>query len=170
MEKIKLAFFDFDGCLADTPHPDSGKHIWADHHQKIWPFQGWWGRIESMCLDAFKIKTHQPQHEAWRKLYDQGYKTFVLTSRLPKFEPIIQTILIDNEIDMDGILTMTNRTKGERIVEEVKRWKSKGFEVEHIQFFDDRMKEIVTVEAVKDELLALGATIEIHKIQSDALD
>jgi hypothetical protein len=171
MKKIKLAFFDFDGCLADTPNPDFGKNHWGEHHKTTWPYQGWWGRVESMCLDAFKIKTHEPQHQAWTKLYNEGYKTFILTSRQPKFAPIIQSILIDNEIDIDDIFTMShNLTKGERILKEVQGWIADGFQVEHVVFYDDRMKEIVSVQAVVNQLKEFGTTIEIIKVQSDAID
>lgn len=168
---INLAFFDFDGCLANTPMPNPGKQLWAEYHQKNYPYEGWWGRVESMDPDVFTIKTKPEVHTAWKKYYDLGYDTYVLTSRQPKFAPFIKSILIDNNVDMCDVMTMKGKiTKGERIVEMVKQYQKLGYIVKHVVFYDDRMKEILTVEAVKDDLHVLGVKIDIVKIQSDATD
>lgn len=168
---LNLAFFDMDGCFFDTPHPDPGKQLWAEFYQKDYPYQGWWGRIESMDSNVFTIKPRPHVLAMWEELYDKGYETRILTSRQPKFEPIIKTLLFDNNIDMEEVMTMKGSlTKGQRIVETVKDAIAQGFIVEEVQFFDDRMKEIVTVEAVKDDLHLLGVKVVITKIQSDAND
>jgi len=168
--KNKIVFFDFDGCLGDTPLPEYGKPIWSNYHGKEWPFQGWWGRVESMCPEAFDIKLIDEQHQKLITYKEEGYLVFILTSRLLRFENIISDILLKHNIEIDGILTKTNHTKGERILQTVKDFKSKGHDISHTVFYDDRQKEIVTVEAVKDDLLSLGTTIDIIKVQSDALD
>ena len=170
-QELNLAFFDMDGCLFDTPHPDPGKQLWAQFYQKDYPYQGWWGRVESMDANVFTIKPRPHVLDMWKCLYDSGFETRVLTSRQPKFEPIIQTLLIDNGIDMEEVLTAKGSlTKGERILQVVKDAIAQGFDVKEVQFFDDRMKEIVTVQAVMDDLHLLGVKTIITKIESDAND
>lgn len=168
---LNLAFFDMDGCLFDTPHPDQGKQKWAEHHQKDYPYQGWWGRVESMDPDVFTIKPREHVLDMWKCLHDSGFENRVLTSRQPKFQPIITSLLIDNNIDMEEVLTAKGSfTKGERILQVVEDAIYQGFLVKEVQFFDDRMKEIVTVEAVREQLESLGIKLIITKIQSDAND
>lgn len=171
MIELNLLYLDFDGCLANTPSPEPGKDIWSEYYNTPYPHLGWWGRIESMDPLVFDIKTHQDQHDAWMKYYKLGYKSFIHTSRQPKFEPIISEILNNNNIVVDGILTAKGKfTKGERILDEVYKYINNGFKINHIVFYDDRMKEIITVEAIREELKSLGITIDINKVQSDATD
>lgn len=170
-KEIKLSFFDFDGCMANTPLPDTGKDIWAKHHNKPYPHQGWWGRIESMCLDAFNIETHAHVHSEWKRLHDAGYISKIHTSRRPLFKDSIQKILDKNGVEVTDILTvMGNITKGERIVSEIEEWQKQGYKVTHVVFYDDRQKEIVTVEAVRPQIENLGIELTVVKVQSDAMD
>jgi hypothetical protein len=171
MKNIQLAFFDMDGCLMDTPHPEVGKKQWAEHYGKEYPAQGWWGRLESMDLDVFNIKPKNEVLNYYKELYSKNVICRILTSRLPKFEPLIKSLLIDNDIDMEEILTMKPPyTKGERIVHTVAKYTLQGYIVTDIYFFDDRNKEIVTVEAVRSQIEKLGIRLHITKIQSDAND
>jgi hypothetical protein len=152
-QELNLAFFDMDGCLFDTPHPENGKHIWSNYYRKPYPHIGWWGRLESMDLNVFTIKPRPHVYEMWKELYEKGFETRVLTSRMPKFESIIQTILCDNDINMEEVLTSKGSlTKGQRILQIVNDAIAQGFVVKEVQFFDDRMKEIVTVEALETVL------------------
>lgn len=168
---INLGYWDFDGCMCNTPLPETGKVIWSEFNNTPYPHIGWWGRIESMDPTIFTIKTKQEQYNSWKKYYDLGYITKILTSRQPKFTNIISDILKKNNVIMNDIFTAKgNITKGERILEDVKQYISQGYIVNNVVFYDDRMKEIVTVEAIVEDLHILGVTIEINKVQSDALD
>ena len=171
MKEINLAYFDFDGCLANTPHPGVGKPLWAEYHGTPYPHKGWWGKLESMDPNAFTIRTVPDMHKEWERLTDEGYITNVLTSRMPKFKELIQGILDNNGVTMKEIFTVKGQiTKGERMVAFVKEWTDKGYTVKNVVFFDDRMKEIVTAEAVQNEMKALGVNFKIVKVESDAND
>lgn len=170
-KEINLAYFDFDGTLVNSPLPEPGKQIWSEYYNKPYPHIGWWGRVESMDPDVFTIKTRPQIHEEWKKYYNLGYKTFILTSRQPKFEPFIKDILDNNNVIMDDIFTVKgNKTKGERILEQAKQYIEQGYIVKNIVFFDDRMKEIAAVSAIVEDLSVLGIKIEIVKVESDATD
>jgi FMN phosphatase YigB (HAD superfamily) len=167
MKKAKIALWDCDGCLVDTPLPERDKTSWEKHHDKPWPFQGWWGRMESMCADAFNITTFADRHEEFVKLDGEGFEQFILTSRLPRFTDRIKDILSANGLSVKKIFTKTNATKGERILELIAQYKAEGIEIEHIKFFDDRLKEIVTAEAVRPQIEAMGITFDVIQVEND---
>jgi len=167
MKKVKISLFDFDGCLVDTALPERDKTLWEKHHNKPWPFQGWWGRMESMCPDAFDTKTFADRHEEFVKLDDQGFEQYILTSRLPRFTDRIKDILSANGLSVKKIFTKTNATKGERILELIAEYKAEGIEIEHIKFFDDRLKEIVTAEAVRPQIEAMGIVFDVIQVENN---
>jgi phosphoserine phosphatase len=39
----RLAVFDFDGTLMNSPMPETGKQEWSEKMGKPFPFRGWWG-------------------------------------------------------------------------------------------------------------------------------
>lgn len=45
----ELHVFDFDGTLVNTPIPEDGMRQYYDETGEQWPFQGWWGRAESLA-------------------------------------------------------------------------------------------------------------------------
>lgn len=172
MEKqLKLAYWDFDGTLANTPLPNPGKDIWSAFYNIPYPYEGWWGRIESMDPNVFTIKTRPDVHNLYNELnIDFSVRNYILTSRQPKFEPLIKDILQNNGIKVEQIFTAKGSiTKGERILAHVKELLNDNI-VTDVYFFDDRNKEIVTVEAVRDDLHVLGIKLHIIKIESDAQD
>lgn len=167
-----LAYWDFDGTLANTPLPEPGKDLWSAYYNTPYPHAGWWGRLESMDLNVFDIKTKPEVH----KMYDElnvGHNVlnFILTSRQPKFTPVIAQILENNNIVVEDVFTqLGNKTKGERILHHVKQCITHKYNITDVYFYDDRNKEIVTVEAVRSELEELGVRLHITKIESDAQD
>ena len=44
----ELLVYDFDGTLADTPTPITGKEMYKRKTGREWPHNGWWGRKESL--------------------------------------------------------------------------------------------------------------------------
>lgn len=60
-----LYCFDFDGTLVHSPTPELGKPIWQDRTGDIWPYNGWWGKSESLDTNIF----HVPKHEWVHKRY-----------------------------------------------------------------------------------------------------
>lgn len=171
MKQIKLAYFDFDGCLAATPLAEEGKLQWSKHYNMEYPHIGWWGRHESMDPDVFNIKTHRHIHNEYTRLIADGFTSFILTSRQPKFKEHIQNILNNNNVVVDDIFLAKGKiTKGERVLAKVKEYISNGYIVTDVIFFDDRNKEIITAEDVKDEMLSMGINFKIIKVESDTID
>lgn len=48
MDFEELHVFDFDGTLVDTPTPVDGMASYRNATGNEWPYQGWWGRAESL--------------------------------------------------------------------------------------------------------------------------
>lgn len=163
---IKLMFWDFDGTLFDSPLPEIGKPLYKELYGQEYPHQGWWGRLESMD-PKFDIQPNKQVLDIFRS--HEGPMTFnyILTSRLPKFKPAIHDLLHKFNIDMRGIMTMSNLDKGQRILHTVKEYMSNNVSISEVYFFDDRDKEIVAVNAVKSELEQLGIKVYITKIESE---
>ena len=171
MNKIQICYWDMDGTFIDTPTPEIGKQLWSLYYNTPYLWEGWWGRLESMDLNVFTLKPRPETLKMYNELQGDNILHFIHTSRMPKFEPVIKQVLDMNNIHMDGIMTAKgSKNKGERIVESVQESIAKGYLISDVYFFDDRMKEIVTVEAVVDTLKEMGITTHITKLESDATD
>lgn len=172
MKEIVLNFYDFDGCFGMTPLQDEGKIAWSKHYGIPYPHIGWWGRIESMDPNVFDIKLRPELHEEYKlQAARSGSVSKILTSRQPKFKDTIISILLKNGVVMDDVLcVMGSFTKGQRIVMEVEKHMADGCVVKEINFWDDRNKEIITVEAVRGKLESMDIKLNVYKIQSDAND
>jgi len=169
--EIKLAFWDCDGSLVNTPLPEYGKDIWSKYHNKPYPHIGWWSKLESMCLDAFDIKTVPHVHAMFDTYESEGYINYIHTSRMLHFKGTIQQILDKNGIIVKDILTKKgNLDKGDRILEIVDQYIKDNKTIKHILFVDDRQKEVDVVENIRDILNSMDIGLTIFKIKSDALD
>lgn len=162
---MKLRFFDFDGCLFDSPMPETGKIEWGNFYNTTYPYVGWWGRLESMDLVAFNIL---PREEVYN-IYNTGVNAdtidFVLTSRLLRFHETIKELLHVNDINIvdENILTKNKYEKGERILQVVKKYIDSGSNITDVFFYDDRDREIDSANLFKDEIEMLG--VKFHIIQ-----
>ena len=43
-----LYCFDFDGTLVHSPTPHEGKPVWLKETGMVWPYNGWWGKSETL--------------------------------------------------------------------------------------------------------------------------
>lgn len=145
-----LCFYDFDGTLFDTPLPDEGKKIWYEKTGEIFKYQGWWGRPESLDSTIFDI---QPFPSVLNQLKIDQTKsdtyTVLLTSRMVKLQPQIETLLKQNGITFDDLsLKAGGEDKDVRIAKYLKKFP----QVHTINIYDDREKEILLFSKMKQEL------------------
>lgn len=164
---MKLYVFDFDGTLGNSPSPSlENKALYKERTGNDWPFQGWWGRIESMKDFEFGLIEDQAKVAIDKTKTDLVY---ILTSRLPKFKEIIQKVCIDNGLDIsiENILTKRNEEKGERLFQLAYKHLD---DIDEIIFYDDRQKEIDSALQWRSEIEKIGIKLTTIKIQSDALD
>lgn len=155
----KLAVFDFDATLMDTPMPDEGKIIWKEKTGEEYPHVGWWGRKESLDTTVFDINPFPSVENALKDAYnDPDTHTVILTSRLEKLRPEVEKILNQHNIDVDEILLKkTNQEKNERVEEILSRFDS----IDTVNLYDDREKEFNAYRKLKEKFS--DKTINIYK-------
>ena len=146
-----LSFYDFDGTLMDTPLPDSGKEVWKEKTGEEYPHVGWWGRAESLDPEVFDI---QPFPAILNQLRSDTAKsdtyTVMLTSRLEKLRPQVLRLLEIHGITFDdySLKLGSDGDKDDRI----KKYLQKFPDVDTINVYDDRDKEMRVFSRMKSEL------------------
>lgn len=168
-----LNFWDHDGTLIDSPLPIPGKEQWSQHHGCPYPHIGWWSKPESLDLDVFECKPKEIAYQAYLKhAKNSNSYNYILTSRIPELKPLIQAILLEYGINTieDILCAHGSLTKGERIIEILNVHEFNNDKISEINVWEDRNKEIVTIEKHRQYFEDKGITLNIYKIESDATD
>jgi len=150
----RLVIFDFDGTLIDSPEKESGKIEWEEKTGQPYPYDGWWGRKESLDTTVFDIKafpTIKKQFEQEKATPDT--EVVILTARMEKLRPFIEEILQNNKIVADDvILKRGGESKGDVIMNIVKY----NPDLKEIVVYDDFMKKdaakIAEYTKIQDDL------------------
>ena len=150
----RLAIFDFDGTLIDSPEKEEGMKIWQEKTGQPYPHVGWWGRKESLNTDVFNIKPFPhvlAQLEAEKATPDT--KVIILTSRMEKLRPEVENILNLNNIVVDDvILKKGNEGKGDVIL----KIENYNQDLKEIVVYDDFMErnaeKIAEYTKIKNQL------------------
>ena len=150
----RLAIFDFDGTLIDSPEKEVGKETWKEKTGQEYPHIGWWGRRESLDTDVFDIKPFPnvlAQLEKEKATPDTS--VVILTSRMEKLRPEIQNILNMHGIVVDDvILKRGGESKGDVIL----KIENYNPDLKEIVVYDDFMdrnaEKIAEYTKIKDQL------------------
>ena len=146
----RLAFYDMDGTLIDTPMPDTGRVRWKEVTGEEYPHLGWWGRAESLDTDVFDIKPfpavlNQLKTDTARP----DTRTVLLTNRIEKLRPQILNLLRSNGITLDDYnLKKGGGEKDERILNYLKKYPT----VEEVVVYDDRDKELEILKRLRNNV------------------
>ena len=152
--------FDFDGTLIDSTLPEEGKKQWAEHHGRAYPHLGWWGRSDSLDPKVFQLKPIpgiQAEYDRARK--DPEGLVIMLTSRLEKLRKYVIHHLDDNDFIFDDYLFKRGKLeKSDRIDHLLLQYP----EVEKVEIWDDRLKEITLYNAWQPEA---NVEVKIHFVE-----
>lgn len=89
----RLVCFDFDDTLCNTPDPSEGKKIFFEKTGKPWPYQGWWGRADSLDLSVFDIPLNKWVYSKYLdSISNPDNYTILATGRLKKSLGMIENI------------------------------------------------------------------------------
>jgi hypothetical protein len=146
----RLAVFDFDGTLINSPDPGNGKQFWQDKMGRQYPYSGWWGRPESLDLDVFEIKPF-PSVLNQLKKEQSTPDTFVLilTSRMEKLRPQVEAVLEKNNIVVDKVdMKRAEGDKGIKVLRYVQQFPN----LEEINVYEDRDIDFEAYERMKNKL------------------
>lgn len=70
-QKKRLVIYDFDNTLFKSPKKEEGEEAYLDATGKMWPFQGWYGRVETMLPP---LVADVPEDEMWIQDTVEGFR------------------------------------------------------------------------------------------------
>jgi hydroxymethylpyrimidine pyrophosphatase-like HAD family hydrolase len=146
----RLAAFDFDGTLINSPEKENGKQFWQDKMGYQYPHQGWWGRPESLDLDVFDIKPFPVVlHQLEREQSIPDSYVIVLTSRQEKLRPYVQAVLDKNNIHVDKLdMKYDWKDKGQKILNYIQQFP----DITEINVYDDMEEHIIAYQTIKSQI------------------
>lgn len=137
----KISFYDFDGCLMNTPEPEDGKRIYKEKTGVDYPHKGWWGRKESLDMNIFDIKYNDSVYRRYLKdKSNNNVLTILLTNRMDKLSDEVINILSKFDINFDEY---SFKSGNKEKVDRIKYFLSYYNDVDTIDIYDDRDKELV---------------------------
>jgi FMN phosphatase YigB (HAD superfamily) len=156
----RLAVFDFDGTLMNSPMPETGKKEWSEKMDKEYPFSGWWGRPESLDLEVFDIKPFPSVLKQLKKeIVTPGTYVIVLTSRMEKLRSEVEAVLDANKIKVDKF--DMKRAEGNKGVK-VMRYVQQLPDLKVINVYEDRDVDIEAYEEIRSKLPS-GVEFNIYR-------
>ena len=164
----KIAIFDFDGTLMDTPHPDTGKEIYKSKTGKEYPHIGWWSKHESLDTEIFNIKPITSTILDYNLEKDNPHTMMVmLTGRLPKQSGQVERILHDNNLLFDEYhykdLGDTLNSK----INTIKSFLNRFPNVNYIEMYEDREPH---AKAFQEWGKENGVNIKVNLVTQPQLD
>lgn len=135
----RLAVFDFDATLVDSPEKEEGKIIWREKTGEEYPHIGWWGRKESLDTSIFDIKAFPSVlNQLNQETSTPDTHVIILTSRMEKLRSEVEKVLDMNNIFVDDvILKKGNEGKGDVIMRIVQY----NPDLKEINVYDDYMNK-----------------------------
>ena len=158
----RIAVFDFDGTLVNTPMPDTGKIEYKEKTGQEWPHTGWWGRPETLNMDIFDIPAIPSVVAAYHEERKNPNTLMVmLTGRIPKLHDLVKKILDSKGLRFDvyeynnGGATLTSKIKS---MEELL---SKYPNVKSLVMWEDRLEHVDAFKAWGDSLEGIDYNITV---------
>ena len=163
MEKTKIAIFDFDGTLMDTPLPQDGRVEYKEKTGNDWPFAGWWGQPLSLSSEIFDIKPIKDVISDYKKeKRDPQTLMVMLTGRIKKLSGYVEQLLKDNNLSFDEYHYNTGGSTDISKMKTMDNLLSKYPEVDELEMWDDREEHIPTFQAWGDKLVSSGRLKKFH--------
>jgi hypothetical protein len=144
----RIAVFDFDGTLSDTPMPDTGRVEYEKITGSPWLHKGWWGRPETLDMDIFDIKPIPSVISAYKEeRANPNTLVVMLTGRIPKLSSEVEKILSSYGLRFDvyeynnGGATLNSK------IDTMERLLKQYPNVKSIKMWDDRLEHIPAFKA-----------------------
>ena len=146
----KLAIFDFDGTISNSPKPEEGIGRWEKLKGVKFTHDDWWGSSESLDTNVFNFIFYKNVVNTLnREKSNPNTLVIILSSRVEKLRPYIKKILKQNGLSVKSLeLKSDERTKGDKILELIDKFPA----LKQIDVYDDRDKEIKSYLSIKDQI------------------
>lgn len=166
----KLAIFDFDGTLVNTPLPETGKLHFQKKTGKEWPHKGWWGREESLDHKIFDMPSNPlviTDYEKERATPETG--VIMLTGRLQHLADHVRDILDIKGLTFDGHHFNKGGATEIAKVKTLNKLLDEHQSVTSVEMWDDRLEHIPVFEAWGKEKCLSGrlTDFKINFVLSD---
>jgi hypothetical protein len=158
----RIAVFDFDGTLVDTPLPETGKDEYKEKTGQEWPYSGWWGRPESLDMSIFNMPAISSVVSAYHEEKKDPHTLLVmLTGRIPKLHGLVSKILDSKGLKFDvyeynnGGATLNSKINS---MDELLRQYPN---VKSLSMWDDRLEHIDSFKAWGNSLKGIDYNITV---------
>lgn len=164
MKKYKrLAVFDLDGTLLDTPLPEIGKVVYETKTGNQWPHLGWWGQPMSLDTEIFEIPVIQHVIEDYLvEKEDPDTMVVMLTGRMVKLTDLVKKILHEKKLtfheyhfnkggstESAKIKTLTKILEEQPTIKDITLWDDREAHIPIFQQWGDEQIESGRVENFK---------------------
>lgn len=157
MEKTKIAIFDLDGTLLDTPLPQDGRVEYKEKTGNDWPFAGWWGQPLSLSSEIFDIKPIKDVISDYKKeKRDPQTLMVMLTGRIKKLSGYVEQLLKDNNLSFDEYHYNTGGSTDISKIKTMDSLLSKYPEVDELSIYEDRGEHISIFKEWGNKLVSSG--------------
>ena len=149
IEDIKrIAVFDFDGTLVDTPvSSDESKALYKKKTGQEWPSKGWWSKKESLDMTIFPMPLIKSVITDYRKEMESPETLVIMmTGRIPKVSKSVRKILDANELEFDEYFYNTGGSTLDFKIGIMEQLVEKYKNVESVAMWDDRLEHIPSFE------------------------
>jgi len=143
----KIAIFDFDGTLMDTPHAEEGKREWEEKTGSPYPHRGWWSKRESLDTEVFDIQPIKSTISDYVIENDTPTTYMVmLTGRLPNQKDQVEDILHSYDIVFDEYHYKDDGDTLTSKFNTIKSLLNRFPNVEEIEMYEDREPHAIAFE------------------------
>lgn len=157
----KLAVFDFDSTLVNTPLPKmvkKGKEVvatsptWEEKTGEKWPHKGWWGRKDSLNMDVFDMTVNQEVVDEFKKAKDDpNTLTVMMTGRVDSLSDEVKEVLkSEGLLNFDEYKFNTGGESGVIKIKQLDELLEKYPSITTVEMWDDRDKHIPRFQAWGD--------------------
>lgn len=174
MEKItKLAVFDFDGTLVNSPLPETGHKEYEEKTGNKWPHKGWWSRGMTLDHTIFDIPVISHVIEDYDKVRQEPDTTVImLTGRLQMLEREVMSVLDKHGLKFDHHFFNTGGSTDVVKIQILDRFLGDNPDITEVTMWDDRLSHIPIFQEWGTKQLESGRlkSFQIHVVESDGRD
>lgn len=153
----KLAIWDFDGTLVDTPLPEFGKVEYQRKTGKVWPFPGWWGRALSLDMTIFDMPTVPMVMKAYEQEKKDPHTCMVmLTGRMVELGDLVKSILDAKGLEFDEYHFNRGGKTEVAKMKTMSKLLEKYPKAKELELWDDRIEHIPIFQEWGDALVESG--------------
>jgi len=140
----RLAVFDFDGTLLDTPLPtDETKAIYKEKTGEAWAHKGWWGRKETLDQDIFDMPVIDSVIADYKKeKAKDNTLVIMLTGRIKRLSDEVESILESKGLKFDGYYYNMGGSTLDNKIHTMENLLIKYPTITEIHCWDDRLEHI----------------------------